>query len=75
MLKNRINIFWLIIYVCLHATQCIASDKKETLTLYFDLGERGGWVPFRNAEKNGGTSVLLIYQKRCKHIQAFNLKL
>jgi polar amino acid transport system substrate-binding protein len=67
-LKNRINIFWLIVYLCLHATQCLASDKKETLTLYFDLGEKGGWVPFRNAEKNGGTS---IFTDLSKTLQAY----
>jgi hypothetical protein len=62
-LNNRIYIFGLVVYLCLQATPCFASDKKESTTLYFDLGEKGGWVPFRNAEKNGGTSVFTDLSK------------
>lgn len=57
MLKNSIKVFWLIGFMCLQATHCFADDKQELPTLYFDLGEKGGWVPFRNEAKRGGTSV------------------
>lgn len=63
MLKNRTNIFWIIVYLCLQVENCLASDNKEAPTLYFDLGEKGGWVPFRNAAKNGGTSVFTDLSK------------
>ena len=63
MLNNRINIFGLVVYLCLQATHSFALDKKDTPMLYFDLGEKGGWVPFRNAEKNGGTSVFTDLSK------------
>jgi polar amino acid transport system substrate-binding protein len=56
-LKNKIYILWLAVYLCLNVTQCFASDKKEIPTLYFDLGERGGWVPFRNSASPASNSV------------------
>ena len=63
MLKNRMNILGLIIYLSFLTTNCFALDKKEAPTLYFDLGKKGGWVPFRNAEKNGGTSIFTDLSK------------
>jgi hypothetical protein len=41
----------------LQATYCFASDNKNKPILYFDFGEEGGWVPFLNPAKEGGTSV------------------
>jgi polar amino acid transport system substrate-binding protein len=62
MLKKHFSILG-IIFLCFQATHCLASDNKEAPTLYFDLGEKGGWVPFRNAAKNGGTSIFTELSK------------
>lgn len=63
MLKNKINILGLIVYLSFQTANCFASDKEAVTTLYFDLGKKGGWVPFRNAEKNGGTGVFTDLSK------------
>jgi hypothetical protein len=41
---------WLIVYLYSLSNHFFASGK-EAPTLSFDLGEKGGWVPFRNAAK------------------------
>ena len=74
MLNNRINIFGLVVYLCLQATHSFALDKKDTPMLYFDLGEKGGWVPFRNAEKNGGTSVFTDLSKALEEYSGIQFK-
>ena len=74
MLNNRINIFGLVVYLCLQATHSFALDKKDAPMLYFDLGKKGGWVPFRNAEKNGGTSVFTDLSKALEEYSGIQFK-
>lgn len=63
MLKNTFNIVGFIVYLCFQATHSFALDKIETPTLYFDQGEKGGWVPFRNEAKTGGASIFTELSK------------
>jgi polar amino acid transport system substrate-binding protein len=67
-LKNSIKILWLIVYLYSLSNHSFASDK-EAPTLSFDLGEKGGWVPFRNAAKTGGTNV---FTDLTKALQAYS---
>ncbi len=60
-------------------TQAVYADNiKESEKLYFDLGEDGGWVPFRNAALRGGTSVfeditIALHQHTGIQFQSINL--
>lgn len=63
MLNNRINIFGLVVYLCLQATHSFALDKKEATMLYFDLGEKGVGCLFEMQQKMVKPAFSPIYQK------------
>ena len=58
MLKNIFAPWSLVIYLSLLATYTFAEDTKPAPVLYFDLGQKDGWVPFRKAARTGALSVL-----------------
>ncbi|MGS2719019.1 substrate-binding periplasmic protein [Paraglaciecola aestuariivivens] len=48
---------WLWVYTFFAFTPMSQAQPPPTPELYYDLGEDGGWVPYRNSAKTGGESV------------------
>lgn len=70
MMKNKLLILCCIFYLDFHATQAFSADKPEKdTTLYFDLGEQGGWVPYRSGIEDGAPSV---FSDLTQHIQTIS---
>jgi len=63
-----------IVFLSLQATYSYASDLKNTPVLYFDLGEKDGWVPFRNDAKTGGVSVFAELSKALEAYSGIQFK-